>query len=74
MTKPCRELADEDCHWHSIGIGPMRIEKYQGAYSLWRRVVGHGDRFCGKFHVLDVAMRMAGILADVPDEQFVRWL
>lgn len=68
----CHEPADEDCAWHSTSIGPMLIEKQpNGNYLLWRRVTGHGDKFCGEFKVRDVVERQAGILAKLPDAEWL---
>lgn len=71
--RPCREPADEDCAWHSTGIGPMRAEKQNvggvAIWSLWRRIDGE-QVFCGAFPIEDEAKRLARVLAGVTDEEF----
>mgnify|MGYP001088546694 CR=1 FL=1 len=73
----CLEPADEDCHWHSTGIGPMRIGKMDVKWlQVWRRKATHrrdetAEWPCG-FYLTDwEANMMAHLLARVPEEWFL---
>lgn len=73
--RPCHEPADEDCHWHSTGLGSMTIvgtyvydDKTE--YVLWRQMTGRDAVHCGTFRKKADAERIARILAKLDDGEF----